>query len=152
MAGDVLEDQVGQILDAWYDFVGSQPHLVAAFSTPQGQPIQSYLDRVKPRFEQWILDTCRRPYDQEWLNYQEEIALRHTHEKKNTTDGADSVDNVPLRYVIGLLYPITATMRDFLAAKGESPDRVEAMHQAWCKAVMLQVALWARPYVREGDW
>lgn len=63
LAGDVLEDQVADVVGAWYDFVASHPHLVAYFSTPRGEPIQEYLDRVRPRFEQWILDACRRPYD-----------------------------------------------------------------------------------------
>lgn len=152
LAGDVLEDQVSEVVGAWYGFVADHPHLVAYFSTPDGEPIQQYLDRVRPRFEQWVLDTCRRPYDQAWLDYQEEIAQRHTHEKKNSTDGADSVDNIPLRYIIAFIYPITATMRQFLATQGHSQEQVEQMHQAWFKAVTLQVALWSRPYVRNGDW
>lgn len=152
MAGDVLADQVGDVLDTWYGFVANHPHLLAYFSTPSGEPIQEYLDRAKPRFEQWILDTCRRPFDQTWLDHQEEIALRHTHEKKNTADNVDSVDNISLRYVIAFIYPITATMRDFLAKKGHSDEQVEAMYQAWFKAVTLTVALWSRPYVRGNDW
>lgn len=152
MAGDVLEDQVGQVLDVWYGFVADHPHLLAYFSTPDGKPVQEYLDRVRSRFGQWILDTCRRPYNQEWLDYQQEIALRHTPEKKNVTDNANSVDNIPLRYVIAFIYPITATVRPFLATKGHSAEQVEAMHQAWFKAVTLQAALWAHPYVRDGDW
>lgn len=152
LAGDVLEDQVDDVLDVWYGFVADHPHLVAYFSTPGGEPIQRYLDRVRPRFSQWILDTCRRPYDRSWLDHQEEIAQRHTREKKNTTDDADSVDNVPLRYIIAFIYPITATMRGFLGKKGHSAEQVDAMHQAWFKAVTLNVALWARPYVRDGDW
>ncbi|WP_285730449.1 protoglobin domain-containing protein [Nocardiopsis sp. ATB16-24] len=152
MAGDVLEDQTQDVLEVWYGFVSSHPHLVAYFSTPDGEPIQEYLDRVRSRFAQWILDACRRPYDQTWLDYQEEIALRHTHEKKNTADGADSVDNISLRYIIAFIYPITATMREFLGKKGHSAEQVEAMHQAWFKAVTLHVALWSRPYVRDDDW
>ena len=38
------------------------------------------------RFQQWIQDTCLRPYDQDWINYQHEIALRHTSLKKNKVD------------------------------------------------------------------
>lgn len=152
MAGDVLEDQVEDVLDVWYGFVGDHPHLLAYFSTPGGEPIQKYLDRVRQRFGRWILDTCRRPYDQTWLDYQEEIAQRHTPQKKNVTDGVDSVDNIPLRYIIAFIYPITATMRDFLAKKGHSAQQVEAMHQAWFKTVTMQVALWARPYVRNDLW
>ncbi|HUR05100.1 MAG TPA: protoglobin domain-containing protein, partial [Nonomuraea sp.] len=33
-AGEVLGGQVEQILDVWYGFVGSHPHLLAYFSTP----------------------------------------------------------------------------------------------------------------------
>jgi hypothetical protein len=151
-AGDVLEDQVEDVLDVWYGFVASHPHLVRYFGDRQtGQPIGEYLDRVRGRFGQWIMDTCRRPYDRRWLDYQEEIALRHTREKKNRTDGVDSVDHIPLRYLICFVYPITATMRPFLAKKGHSAEEVEAMHQAWFKSVALQVALWSRPYAG-ADW
>lgn len=149
-AGDVLEDQVEDVLDVWYGFVASHPHLVHYFSDPQtGEALDHYLESVRPRFGQWILDTCRRPYDQDWLDYQEEIALRHTSEKKNKTDDVYSVLEVPLRYLVCFVYPITATMRDFLAKKGASEEEVEAMHQAWFKSVALQVALWSRPYA--GD-
>jgi hypothetical protein len=52
------------------------------------------------KLQQWILDTCRRPYDQAWLDYQHEIGLRHHRSKKNRTDGVRSVDYIPLRYVV----------------------------------------------------
>ncbi len=107
---------------------------------------------MRERFGQWILDTCRRPYNQEWLDYQQEIALRHTPEKKNVTDNANSVDNIPLRYVIAFIYPVTATLRPFLAKKGHSADQVEAMYQAWFKSVTMQIALWSQPYTRDGYW
>lgn len=151
-AGDVLADQVDDVLDLWYGFVSSHPHLAYYFGDPDtGEPIAEYLDRVRERFGQWILDTCRRPYDQDWLDYQEEIALRHTRAKKNRTDAVDSVEQIPLRYLVCFIYPITATLRDFLAKRGHGADEVDAMHQAWFKAVTLQVALWSRPYADE-DW
>jgi hypothetical protein len=150
MAGDVLEDQVEDVLDVWYRFVATHPHLVYYFSDADTEdPISDYLERVRGRFGRWILDTCRRPYDREWLDYQEEIALRHTSEKKNATDGVHSVDRIPLRYLICFVYPITATLRDFLAKKGHSAEEVDAMHQAWFKSVTMQVALWSRPYAPE---
>jgi len=151
-AGDVLEDQVEDVLDVWYGFVASHPHLVRYFGDREsGEPIGGYLDRVRGRFGQWILDTCRRPYDRQWLDYQEEIALRHTRAKKNRTDGVDSVEQIPLRYMICFVYPITATMRPFLAKRGHTEEEVEAMHQAWFKSVTMQVSLWSRPYAGE-DW
>jgi hypothetical protein len=133
-AGDVLEDQVEDVLEVWYGFVASHPHLVYYFGDrDSGEPIGEYLERVRARFGQWILDTCRRPYDRHWLDYQEEIGLRHTRVQKNLTDGVPSVDQIPLRYLICFIYPITATMRPFLEKGGHSADEVEAMQQAWSK-------------------
>ena len=152
LAGDVLEDQVEDVLDLWYGFVGSHSHLVYYFTGPDGQPIADYLAAVRKRFGQWILDTCRRPYDQTWLNYQQEIGLRHHRSKKNLTDRVQSVANIDARYLVAFIYPITATIRDFLAKKGHSAEEVDKMHQAWFKSVVLQVALWLQPYVREGDF
>jgi hypothetical protein len=146
MAGEVLADQVDAVLDLWYGYVGSHPHLVHYFSGPDGQPIGAYLDGVRERFAQWVRDVCERPYDQAWLDYQEEIALRHTSARKNVTDGVESVPEIALRYLVAFVFPITATMRDFLAAKGHGADDVEAMHAAWFKAVVLHVCLWCRPY------
>ncbi len=150
MAGEVLADQVQALLDVWYGFVGSHPHLVRYFSTPGGEPIGRYLDRVRPRFEQWVRDLCQRDYDQAWLDYQHEIALRHTPAKKNETDEVDSVEQVSLRYLVAFIYPATATVRDFLATKGHSPVEIEGMHQAWFKAVTMSVALWSQAYAPEG--
>jgi hypothetical protein len=151
-AGRVLADQIDDVLDVWYGFVGSHPHLLAYFSTPDGEPIADYLARVRVRFGRWILDTCTRPYDQTWLDYQHEIALRHTAAKKNRTDNATSLPMIPLRYLITLIYPITATMRPFLTKKGHDARQVDDMYQAWCKAVTLQVAVWAQPYAGPNGW
>ena len=152
LAGEVLEDQLEEVLDLWYGFVGSHQHLIRYFSDPDGEPESDYLARVRERFKRWILDTCRRTYDQEWLDYQQEIALRHTRAKKNETDGARAPEHIPLRYIIAFIYPITATIKQFLAKGGHSAEEVEKMHQAWFKSVVLQVTLWSYPYAREGDY
>jgi hypothetical protein len=151
-SGDVLAPQVEAILDVWYGFVGANPHLLAAFTGPDGQPNQAYLAAVRRRFGRWILDTARAEFDQAWLDYQHEIGVRHTRRGKNRTDGVQAADRIPLRYVLALLIPITTTLQPFLAEGGASPNEVEAMHQAWVKAVLLQVILWSQPYVREGEF
>lgn len=152
LAGEVLEDQIDDILDLWYGFVGSRPHLVYYFTGRDGQPLADYLAAVRKRFGQWILDTCRRPYDQAWLNYQHEIGLRHHRSKKNQTDGVQSVPNIAARYLVAFIYPITATIKEFLTKKGHSAEEVDKMHEAWFKSVVLQVALWLQPYVRQEDF
>jgi hypothetical protein len=152
-AHDVVKDQVEAILDVWYSFVGSTPHLLAYFSDAKtGQPIGSYLDAVRKRFGQWILDTCRADYDDAWLAWADEIGRRHHRSGKNRTDNVAAAPHIPLRYLLALVMPISLTMKPFLARKGHSPAEVEAMHIAWTKAVLLQAILWCRPYVREGDF
>jgi hypothetical protein len=152
MAGEVLADQVEEVLDVWYGFEGSHPHLLYYFTDGRDNPNSEYLAAVRKRFGQWILDTCKRPYDQAWLNYQQEIGLRHHRTKKNQTDNVTSVPIVHHRYMVAFIYPITATIKPFLAKKGHSAEEVDKMYQAWFKSVVLQVALWSAPYVKEGDW
>jgi len=151
-SGDLLAPRVEDILDVWYGFVGANPHLLTAFTGPDGQPNQAYLAAVRRRFGRWILDTARAEFDQAWLDYQYEIGIRHTRRGKNRTDGVQAADQIPLRYVLALLIPITTTLTPFLAEGGAKPEEVEAMHQAWVKAVLLQVILWSQPYVREGEF
>src|SRR5699024_9899068 len=89
-AGEILKPRVKDILDVWYDFIGSTPHLVSTFLGSDGEPDADYLERVRGRFEQWVVDICTREFDDQWLAYQEEIALRHHTTKKNETDKVDS--------------------------------------------------------------
>ncbi len=153
MSREVLQDQVEDVLDVWYGFVASTPQLVKYFeNTETGQPDGDYLGAVRKRFAQWILDTAAAEYDQEWLNYQFEIGRRHHSVAKNRTDGAKSVPIIHYRYVPALHFPVTATLKPFLAKKGHSAEDVEKMHDAWRKSVLLQVILWSYPYVKEGDF
>lgn len=146
-AGEILAPQVEDILDVWYGFVGSNAHLLEHFLDTSGVPIQSYLQAVRLRFGQWIRDTCRANYDQAWLDYQHEIALRHTAARKNRTDNAPArTAHIPLRYIVAFIYPLTATIRPFLAKQGHPAGEVDRMHEAWFKAVVLQAALWSRAY------
>lgn len=150
---DVVQDQVDAILDVWYGFVGSQPHLLRSFSAKaDGQPLGDYLGAVRKRFGQWILDTARAEYDQRWLDYQHEIGLRHHRARKNRTDGAAAPDIVPFRDLFALLFPVTFTLKPFLAKKGHSAEQVEQMHAAWLKSCLLQLTLWSHAYVKDGDF
>lgn len=151
MAGEVLKDQTNEVLDLWYGYVGGNEHLVHYF-TKEGQPNMDYLTAVRARFGQWILDICQKPYDQNWLNYQQEIAKRHHSIKKNKTDGVDTVPIIHYRYMTAFIYPITATIKSFLSKKNHSQADVEGMHNAWFKAVTLTVVLWTYPYINKGEF
>ncbi len=146
----VLEPQVEAILDVWYGFVGSNPHLLASFTNQQGEPQGDYLAAVRTRFGRWILDTADARFDQDWLDYQHEIGLRHHRTKKNVVDGADATPEVAFRYLVALHQPIITTLRPFLEKSGRPAEEVDRMQDAWRKAVLLEVILWSHPYVREG--
>lgn len=147
-----LAPRVEEILDVWYGFVASQPHLVASFSKPGGPPNGDYLAAVRRRFGQWIVDTTAADYSPAWLDYQLEIGRRHHRIGKNLTDGVDASDHIRFLDLIPLVYPIFATIRPFLATDGTPPARVDAMQHAWLKSLLMQITLWSHPYVREGDF
>ncbi len=147
MAGTVLEDQTEAIVHHWRNgIIAGMPHLARHSRTLDGEPIPEYLEKSNARFGQWILDTCLRPYDQDWINYQQEIALRHTTVKKNAVDGVRSTPYVPLGDVMSFITVMNETIKPYLKAKGNSAEEVEGMHRAWCKSMQIQLALWIGPY------
>ena len=148
LAGEVLADQTEQIVRQWRSgIIAGIPHLARHSRTPEGDPIPEYLAKSNLRFQQWIVDTCTRPYDQDWLNYQQEIALRHTTLKKNQTDDVRSTSHVPLSDIIAFVAVMNETIKPYLASKGHAVEVVEKMHRAWCKSMQLQMALWVGPYM-----
>jgi len=142
MSRDVLADQTDAVLDVWYGFVGSQPHLVSSFAVPAGgAPDPGYLAAVRVRFGQWILETAAAEYDERWLASQLEIGRRHHRVGKGRTDGVSSTALVPFRHLFPLGFPLVATLKPFLAKKGHAAGDVDRMHAAWLKSVLLQVTL-----------
>jgi hypothetical protein len=152
LAGEVLSDQTERIVEHWRSgIIASIPNLARHSRTPEGDPIPQYLKNSNLRFRQWILDTCFRPYDQDWINYQQEIALRHSSSKKNKVDDVRSTPYVPLRDVLAFIAVMNETIKPYLAAEGHSAEEVDKMHRAWCKSMQLQLALWVGPYTSPGQ-
>jgi hypothetical protein len=150
LAGEVLADQVEQIVHHWRNgIIAGIPNLARHSRTPEGIVIPEYLAASNLRFEQWILDTCLRPYDQDWINYQQEIALRHTSLKKNKVDGVRSTQFVPFRDVMAFVAVMNETIKPYLAAKGHPVAQVDKMHRAWVKSMQIQIALWVGPYMND---
>ena len=153
MSWDVLRDQVEVVLDIWYDYMAAYPFLLQTFChRADGQPDHRYLDAVRERFAHWIKTTAQANYDQQWLNEQYEIGLRHHRTAKNQTDQVDAAEIVPFRFIVPLVSPLASTLKPFLAQKGHASEQVEKMHQAWLKTMLLQVTLWGQPYIKEGDF
>ena len=152
MAGAVLADQVEAIVKHWRaGIIASIPHLARHSRNLDGSPNPDYLARSNRRFEQWILDTCLRSYDQQWLDYQQEIALRHTSLKKNAVDGVTSTAHIPYSDALAFVAVMNDTMKTYLAAKGHGEEAVRRMHLAWCKSMHIQMALWIKPYLGAED-
>jgi Protoglobin len=139
------------MVDAWRGIIGSQSHLAQAFVKPDGTPDNEYKASVKPRFVQWVVDVALRPHDQAWLNYQQEIGLRHTPAKKNKTDGGHTPPVVPFRYLVSSLSMVLA-IRSFFADAIQEEAELKRLEDAWAKAVILHVTLWSRAYLAEDLW
>jgi hypothetical protein len=151
-AGDVLKGQTAPLVEKWRAVISAHPHLARYSLRLDGQKDPHYSEASGLRFQQWVLDTCFRPYDQDWLNYQQEIALRHTSVKKNKTDNVQSVPTIHLRDIIAFAAVINDPdiIKPFLAAKGHSSADVDRMYQAWRRSISLQIALWTEPYTNSG--
>ncbi len=147
----LFEAQAEKMVDSWRTVIASQSHLAQWFLAPDGKPDEEYKAAVKRRFVRWVIDVATRPHDRAWLDYQEEIGLRHTPEKKNKTDIRHTPPLVPLRYLLAFV-PVVTPVRQFF--ESAIPDRAQrdAIEHAWTKAVHLHVTLWARPFARDGLW
>jgi hypothetical protein len=147
-AGEVLGSQTKAVVEKWRAVISAHPHLAKYSLRPNGQKDAHYSEATGLRFEQWILDTCLRPYDQDWLNYQEEMALRHTSLKKNKTDHVQSAPTIRLRDLVAFTAVINDPniLKPFLSVNGDDAAAVDKMHHAWCKSLLLQIALWTEPY------
>jgi Protoglobin len=155
MAGEVLEAQTEAIVKHWRSgIIASIPNLARHSRSLANEPLPDYLSKSNLRFRQWILDTCFRPYDQDWLNYQQEIALRHTTVKKNVTDGVQSTDYVPYRDIVAFVAVLNETIRPYLTARGHSEEIITKMHQAWQRSLQIQIAVWAKIYteLKPNQW
>jgi hypothetical protein len=147
----LFQQQAEPMVDSWRSVIGAQPHLAHWFLGPDGKPDDDYKARVKRRFVQWVVDVAVRPHDRAWLNYQEEIGLRHTPAKKNLTDGKQTPPLVPLRYLLGFI-PVVLPIRRFFSASISNNEELTRLEAAWTRAVLLHITLWSRPYATEGLW
>ncbi|WP_157518681.1 hypothetical protein [Herbidospora mongoliensis] len=58
-----------------------------------------------------------------------------------------------MRYLLAFTAVVIATAREYLAAGGAKAEKVDRMHAAFTKSVMLHVTVWTRPYVDDAaDW
>ena len=148
---DLFREKADSMVDSWRAVIGVQPHLSRWFAKPDGAADDGYKAGVKRRFVQWVIDVAVRPHDRGWLNYQQEIGLRHTPAKKNRTDGAQTPPVVPFRYLLGFV-PVVLPIRGFFSDAVKDEAELTALETAWTKAVLLHIALWSRAYIADDLW
>jgi hypothetical protein len=139
------------MVDSWRAVIGSQSRLSHWFVKPDGAPDDEYKASIRRRFVQWVIDVALRPHDQDWLNYQHEIGLRHTPAKKNRTDGTQTPPLVQFRYLLGFI-PVVLPIRRFFTGAIQDQAELKRLEDAWTKAVLLHVTLWSRAYIAEDLW
>lgn len=149
--GDLFRARAEAMVDSWRAVIGSQRHLAHWFVKPDGDPDDAYKASVKRRFVQWVVDVALRPHDRDWLNYQQEIGLRHIPAKKNKTDGAHTPPVVPFRFLLAFV-PMVLPIRQFFAEAIEDEAELKRLEDAWMRAVLLHITLWSRPYVTDNLW
>ncbi len=141
------------LVDSWRAEIGRQPHLAKWFFGPDGKPDERYKAAVKQRFVQWVVDACTRPRGPGLARLSRgDRAAPHPGQEEPGPTARTTPDHVPLRYLLGFMGPVIVGTKSFLARCGTSADEVERLHQAWTKNLLLHVALWSRPYVRDGLW
>lgn len=151
-AGEILAPRAAEMVAAWRSQVGEHPFLARYSAHPDGRPNPEYAAASTLRFDRWVIDACTRPLDQAWLDQQQEIGLRHNRAKKNQTDHADSVDHIPLRYLLAFTAVIITTARHYLTDERISAEHTDEMHAAFTKSVMLHVTVWTRAYTTDTQW
>lgn len=147
----ILKGQTGDYLDMVLGMVAAHPELVAALAALREQePALGLLDDAETlhvRFRRWLYETCFFPQEPPWLK---ELYL----EKSPPDSLAQASPALPpgFRHAVALAYPLVATIRPFLAASGRDQSEIEPMQSAFLKAILLQVALLSKLYVKEGLW
>jgi hypothetical protein len=148
---DLFRRHAGAMVDSWRGRIASQPELAQFFFGPDGKPDEFYKSRARERFVKWVVDVAVRPHDRDWLNYQEEIGLRHLPARKNAADGTHTPSLVPLRYLIGFI-PMVLPVEKFFADDLRDAEELQALQRSWTAALLLHVSLWVRPYAVPGLW
>ena len=149
----ILKGQTDDYLDMVLGMVAAHPALVTAFATLCGNrptttiPALSGAVTARSCFRRWLFETCFFPHEPPWL--------KNLYSERSSPDSPAQPSPVMLpgfRHTIALAYPLVATARPFLAADCNEHQEIERMQHTLLKAILLQVTLLSKLYVKEGLW
>jgi Protoglobin len=147
----ILEGQTDDYLDRVMGMVAAHPVLAAALTALCGEESATHsLDgaaAVRDCFRRWLFETCFFPHEPPWLKqlYLERVL-------PDSPVQSSPVLLPGFRHAVALAYPLVATARPFLAVQGRDHQDIERMQHALLKAILLQVTLLSKLYVKEGLW
>jgi hypothetical protein len=145
----VLKDQTDDYLDMVLGMVAAYPALAAALAVLRNESPEDSTEgstATRHLFRRWLYETCFSPHEPPWL--------KQLYAELSPDRSAPSLlARLPdFRYLIALSFPLVATARILLVAGGLAPQEIERMQSALLKAILLQVALLSKLYVKEGLW
>jgi len=144
----VLKGQTDDYLDMVLGMVAAYPTLAAACQESLGSSVDGSA-AVRPLFREWLSQTCLTPREPSWLRRLYSLGSDPSPERSMQ---AISMKLPGFRYLIALSFPLVATLRSLLVGAGLGHQDIERMQSALLKAILLQVALLSKLYVKEGIW
>ncbi|MFO1423315.1 MAG: protoglobin domain-containing protein [Candidatus Competibacteraceae bacterium] len=144
----ILKGQTDDYLDMVLGMVAAYPTLAAACQESLGSSVDGSAV-VRPLFREWLFETCLTPREPSWLKRLYSLCSDPSSERPMQT----LLAKLPgFRYLIALSFPLVATLRSLLVGVGLAHQDIERMQSALLKAILLQVALLSKFYVKEGIW
>lgn len=145
----VLKGQTDDYLEMVLGMVAAYPALAAALDVPRGASPEGAAGGsaiTRRLFRRWLFETCLTPHEPAWLK---RLYAELPPDRSAPTLWAQLPD---FRYLIALSFPLIATARSLLTTSGLAPQEIERMQSALLKAILLQVTLLSKLYVKEGLW
>lgn len=148
----LLKGQTDDYLDMVLGMVAAYPALAAVLGAVCRENLGVSLEgsaTVRRLFRQWLSETCLSPHESPWLNRLYSLYAGLPPERSAQTM---SVELPEFRYLIALSFPLVAAARSLLVDAGLAPQAIERMQSALLKAILLQVTLLSKLYVKDGFW
>jgi len=148
----ILKDQTDDYLDMVLGMVAAYPALAAALAAVRhdnwGGP-EDGSTTVRQLFRQWLSETCLSPHEPSWLN---RLYSLYADLPPEQSAQAISAELPGFRYLIALSFPLVAAARALLTHTGLKSEAIERMQSALLKAILLQVTLLSKLYVKDQLW
>ncbi len=148
----ILKGQTDDYLDRVLGMVAAYPALAAVLAAACQENLGGSVDgsaAVRSLFREWLLETCLAPREPSWVK---RLYSRYSDPSSERSMQTMSAKLPSFRYLIALSFPLVATMRSLLVGAGFAHQEIERMQSALLKAILLQVTLLSKLYVKEGVW